>query len=190
MKYRVMGLILLSSVSTIAAADSLDLNLRDQAARLTYTAEMNTNSFSGLSGEVGLFYSEDKDQLDDTLFHAGLSVSGENWSQSGTFDISIGTRLYYTTPGNLDLSALAVGGAVRFSPVHRLGIGGNAYYAPDVTSFQDAKTFWEAGARIDYQLLPQAFVYVGYRHIEVDIENGPDNVELDDNAHVGIKMLF
>lgn len=190
MKYRAMGLLLLSTVSTVAAADSFDFNLRDEAVRATYSMELKSGGFSGLSGELGVLYSEDKKQLDDTMYHAGLHVSGENWSQSGTFDISIGTRFYYTSPANLDLSAMAIGGAVRFSPAHRLGIGGYFYYAPDITAFQDAKTFQEGGVRIDYQLLPQAFVYVGYRNIEVDIVNGPDNVELDDGAHIGIKMLF
>jgi len=190
MKYRAMGLLLLSTASTIAAADNIDLNLRDEAIRATYSMELKSGGFSGLSGELGVLYSEDKKKLNDTLYHAGLHVSGENWSQSGTFDISIGTRFYYTSPANLDLSAMAIGGAVRFSPAHRFGIGGHFYYAPDITSFQDAKTFSEAGIRIDYQLLPQAFVYVGYRTIEVDIVDGPKNVELDDDAHVGIKMLF
>lgn len=187
MKYRAVGLLLLSSVSTVALADNIDLNLHEEAVRLTYTAEMKDN---GLRGDLGVLYSEDKDKLDDTLYHAGLGVSGENWSQSGTFDITIGARFYYTTPGNLDLSAMAVGASVRFSPAHRIGIGGDFYYAPDVTSFQDAEVFQEAGARIDYQILPQAFVYVGYRQIKVDIKDGPNNVELEDNAHIGIKMLF
>jgi hypothetical protein len=54
----------------------------------------------------------------------------------------------------------------------------------------DADSFQETGVTIDYQVLPQAFVYVGYRQIEVDIDNSPDNVELEDDAHLGFKMLF
>jgi hypothetical protein len=190
MKFRAIGLFLLSAVSTIASADNIDFNLRDEAIRASYSMELKSGGFSGLSGELGLLYSEDKKKLDDTLYHAGLHVSGENWSQSGTFDISIGGRLYYATPGNVDLMALAIGGDIRFSPAHRFGIGGHIYYAPDITSFQDAKRFQETGIRVDYQLLPQAFVYLGYRQIEVDIENGAKDVELDDDAHIGIKMLF
>lgn len=188
MKIRAIGLFILSSVSTVVSADNIDLNLRDEAIRASYTMEVSDTS--GLNAELGLLYSEDKDKLDDTLFHAGLHVSGENWSQSGTFDISIGGRVYHTNPGDLDLTAIGFGGQVRFSPVHRLGIGGHVYYAPEITSFDDAETFIESGVRVDYQVLPQAFVYVGYRNIEVDIVDGPDDVELDDNAHVGIKLLF
>jgi hypothetical protein len=188
MKIRAIGLFLLSTVSAAASADNIDLNLRDEAVRASYTMEMGGTS--GLNAELGLLYSEDEEKLDDTLFHAGLHVTGENWSQSGTFDISLGGRIYYTSPGDLDLSALALGGSIRFSPVHRLGIGGHVYYAPEITSYEDCETFIESGVRIDYQLLPQAFVYAGYRHIEVDIVDGADDVELDDDAHIGIKLLF
>ncbi len=191
MNLRVVGAFLLGAVSTVATADSLDINLRDEAIRFVYTAEMKGQGNGGVSTELGLLYSEDKKKLDDTLYHLGLHVSGENWSQSGTFVIKLGGRAYYASPAAYDLAALGFGGALRFSPVHRVGVGAHLYYAPDITSFMDAKSFRETGVKVDYQLLPQAFVYVGYRNIEVDIENGgPSGVELDDNAHVGFKLLF
>ncbi len=190
MKFRLMGLFLLGAVSTAATADNLDINLRDEAIRAIYTMDMSGRGKGGASTEFGLLYSEDKKKLDDSLFHLGLHVTGENWSQSGTFVIALGGRVYYTSPGDLELGALGFGGALRFSPVHRVGIGAHLYYAPDITSFMDAKAFTETGVRVDYQILPQAFVYAGYRTIEVDIEDGPSDVELDDNAHIGFKLLF
>ena len=189
MKFRAVGLFLLGAVSTVASADNIDVNLHDEAIRASYSMELK-NQGTGLSADVGFLYSEDKDKLDDTLYHLGLNVSGENWSQTGTFDISLGGRLYYASPGNVDLAALGVGGTVRFSPAHRFGIGAHLFYAPGITSFMDAERFQETGIRVDYQVLPQAFVYVGYRQIEVDIDNGADDVELEDDAHIGFKLLF
>ncbi|HEX9803970.1 MAG TPA: YfaZ family outer membrane protein [Gammaproteobacteria bacterium] len=190
MNFRAAAFCLLGAAPAIASADSIDLNLHDEAIRFTYTNELKDGGTSGLSLDAGLLYSEDKKRLNDTLYHLGLHVSGENWSQSGTFDIKLGGRFYYASPENVDLAALAVGGALRFSPAHRFGIGAHLYYAPRITSYMDADSFQETGVTIDYQVLPQAFVYVGYRQIEVDIDNGPDNVELEDDAHLGFKMLF
>jgi hypothetical protein len=188
MKLRVAGLFLmLGAASTTAVADSIDVNLRDKAVRLTYAANLSSG---GLNADFGILHNEDKKQLDDTLYHAGLLVSGENWSESGTFDISLGGRLIYTSPGTVDLGALAFGGKLRFSPVHRLGIGGSIFYAPSITSFGDADRYVESSVQIDYQVLPQAFIYIGYRNIEVDIENGPDNIELDEGGIGGFKVLF
>jgi hypothetical protein len=170
-----------------ALADSIDINLHDDAIRGTYTMQLQNTQ--GMSAEAGLLYAEDNDNNSETLVHGGVLVSGENWSKSGTFDIALGGRLVYATPGNLDMMAVAFGGRLRFSPVPRLGIGGHIYYAPDITSFMDADGYQEVELRIDYQVMPQAFVYIGHRNIEVDFGN-PRNWELDDDVHVGFKMTF
>lgn len=170
-----------------AMADSIDINLHDNAIRGTY--EMKLKATQGLSADLGLLYLEDDNRESETMVHAGLHVSGENWSKSGTFDIALGGRLVYATPGDLDVAALALGTRVRFSPVPRLGFGGHIYYAPDITAFMDSVGYQEFGLRLDYQLLPQAFVYVGYRNVEFDLE-GPGELELDDEGHAGFKVLF
>jgi hypothetical protein len=190
MKLRAVGLMLLGAVSTTAVADNIDVNLREDAIRASYSMDLTSRGYNGLSADFGLLYNEDKEQLDDILAHAGLMVSGENWSKSGTFDISLGGRLVHTSPANVDLAALAFGGQVRFSPIHRVGLGGAVFYAPGITSFMDAESYTETNLRLDYQVLPQAFVYLGYRNIEVDIDGGADDAELDEGMHLGFKMLF
>ena len=192
MKRITSGLALL--VAALAAnnsfADSIDFNVHSDALRLSYEMDLSKRGHAGLSADFGVLYSEDEERLDDLLFHAGMHVSGENWSEKGTFDIRLGGRLIYTSPGNVSLSALAPGMQLRFTPIHRVGFGGHFYYAPSILSSQDAERYREYGVRADYQLLPQAFVYVGYRYIDVDIQNGPSAVKLEDNFHVGFKMLF
>jgi hypothetical protein len=189
MKLQTTVALLCVCAATPVLADSIDVNLHDKAIRGTYT--MQLQSTKGLSGEAGLLYVEDAGNSNDseTLLHGGILVSGENWSKSGTFDIALGARLLYATPGDLDMLALAFGGRLRFSPVHRLGIGGHFYYAPDITTFMDSNEYQEVGLRIDYQVLPQAFVYVGHRNIKVDF-GGPRYWEMDDHVHVGFKMTF
>lgn len=190
MKLRAIGFLLLGSVSATAVADNIDVNLREDAIRGSYSMDLSSRGYNGLSADFGLLYNEDKDQLDETMLHAGLMVSGENWSKSGTFDISIGGRLAYASPESVDLAALALGGELRFSPVHRVGLGGAVFYAPGITSFMDAESYTETSLKVDYQVLPQAFVYLGYRNIEVDIEGGENDVELDEGTHLGFKILF
>lgn len=167
-------------------ADSIDINLHGDAIRGTY--KMALTGTKGLSAEMGLLYAEDKYDNNETLIHGGLLVSGENWSKSGTFDIELGGRVVQASPGTKDLLALAFGGRVRFSPAPRFGIGGHIYHAPDITSFQDSDEYNEWGLRADYQVLPQAYIYVGHRTVEADF--GPLNWEMDDDVHVGFKMTF
>ncbi len=191
MKKHAIGLALLAVLSTSAVADNLDIDLRDKAFRGSYS--MNVSGKSGLSTELGVLTNEDPDQLNDTLYYVGLLVTGENWSKSGTFNISLGGKTFYTSKNSVDLSAIAFGGDIRFSPVHRLGIGGSLYYSPEITSFMDCKKYYETNVRVDYQVLPQAFVYANYRNIEVDVDtNGgtATGVELDKGLSIGMKLLF
>ena len=47
----------------------------------------------------------------------------------------------------------------------------------------------EYDIRVEYELLPTANVYVGYRSIEADIKNR-DNVEIDNSAIIGLRFKF
>lgn len=179
-------------LSSWAQADSLDLNLNDDSMRLSYEADMSRSS-KGLMFDAGYYYNDyqDSNRSDADLVHLGLHVTGDNWSQAGVFNIKVGGRLIYTElTSQLDVMALGLGGEVRFSPVHRLGLGVNAYYAPRIATFMDGERYSEFGATIDYQLLKQAYVYVGYRQIDVEIEGVSQKVELDDSGHLGLKLVF
>lgn len=191
MKKYVIGSALLAALSTTAVADSLDIDLRDKAFRGSYTT--NVSGKNGLSAEFGVLTNEDTKQLNDTMYYVGMLVSGENWSKKGTFNISLGGKSFYTSKNSVDLGGIAFGGDIRFSPVHRLGIGGSFYYAPEITSFMDCKKYTETNVRVDYQVLPQAFVYANYRTIEMDIDTNPGTatgVDIDKGLSIGMKLLF
>lgn len=167
-------------------ADSLDLNLNDDSMRMTYEADMG----KGAALDAGYYYNDRINDNDADLMHVGLHVTGDNWSQSGVFNIKVGGRLIYSSVDPFDVMALGLGGEVRFSPVHRLGLGASAYYAPRIASFLDAERYSEYGVKLDYQLLTQAFIYVGYRQISVEVEDISTKYELDDSGHLGLKLLF
>ena len=171
-------------------ADSIDFNVHSDALRFTYEMDLGKRRGPALAADFGLLYSNDKDRLDGSMAHAGLHVRGENWSETGTFDIRLGGRLMHSSRKGANLSALAPGMQLRYTPIHRVGFGGHIYYAPGILAFQDADEYREYGVRADYQLLPQAFVYVGYRYIDVDVKNVSSAVKLEDNFHLGFKMLF
>jgi len=188
MVLRLCGVLLgLTLVAQQAAADSLDLNIHNDAARVTYARAIGAAE-RGLEFDAGLLYAKNPGETDNVV-HAGLMVAGQNWSKQGNFDISVGGRVVAADlkPGNvLDV---AFGGRVRFSPINRFGIGGQIFYAPKITSFLDSEEYTEWGVSTDYQLLTQAFVYVGYRRVETKIKN-KGTFQIDDNLHLGMKLLF
>ncbi len=186
MVLRVLGVVLGVMAAGQVMADSLDLNLHNDALRATYSRGVGASR--GLDLDMGYLYAKNPAQTDH-LLHVGLQVAGQNWSKQGNFDIGLGGRAVFvdTKPGNG--ANIAFGGRVRFSPVQRIGIGGSLFYAPKITSFMDSEGYLEWNLAVDYQLLTQAFVYVGYRKVETDIKNH-GTYKVDDNVHVGMRLQF
>lgn len=184
MKSRLLMSLALAFASGTAAADSLDVNIHNDALRIVYGMGLESVS-RGAELEFGHMFNQD----DQSVSHLGFIVSGENWSNAGVFDIGLGARGVYVDVDHLDATALALGGRVRFSPIQRLGVGAFAFHAPEIVS-NDADGYTEWGVRLDYQVLPQAFVYVGYREIELELEDGGPEVELDDEGHLGMRLMF
>jgi hypothetical protein len=184
MKSRLLVSLALVLASGTAAADSLDINIHNDAMRIIYGMGLDSVS-RGAELELGHMFNQD----DQSVSHIGFIISGENWSDAGTFDIGLGGRAVLVNTDPVDATALALGGRVRFSPLQRLGIGAFVFHAPDIVA-SDADSYTEYGVRLDYQVLPQGFVYVGYRKMELELEDGGPKVELDDNGHVGMRLLF
>lgn len=184
MKSRLLVSFALAFATGTAAADSLDINIHNDALRVIYG--MGVESVSrGAELEFGHMFNQD----DQSVSHIGFIVSGENWSDAGVFDIGLGARAAYIDVDFLDAGALALGGRLRFSPIQRLGIGAFAFHAPDIVT-NDADGYTEWGVRLDYQVLPQAFIYAGYREMELELEDNGPEVEIDDEGHLGMRLMF
>ena len=185
MNSRFHAMALACIVATPAAADSLDINLHDDALRFTYS----TGSFhQGLDLDFGYLYAKKRGH-NGHVAHLGLQVAGQNWSDQGEFDVGMGGRLVYTDTRSGDGTNLALGGTVRFSPIHLVGFNASLFYAPNITSFMDSERYREWGVSVDYQLLARGFIYLGYRDVESRYKNRGTH-KIDDSLHIGMKMLF
>jgi hypothetical protein len=66
---------------------------------------------------------------------------------------------------------------------------GSVYFSPNITTFGDADRFTETGVRVEYEIIPQAAAYLGYRKIRFGLSSAPD-VILDEGIHVGVRLSF
>lgn len=165
-----------------AAAASLDLNLSDEAVWLGYTGAVGA---AALEWSIGALHHKDSGDV----AALGLHVSG---SPATSVSAGIGGKLFYVDEEDLDGGALGIGGFVRFGLAgeDRLGFGGHAYYAPEVTSYSGLEEYGELGVRVDYRILDQAAVYVGYREVQAEFEEVPDSVTIDSGLHFGFELTF
>jgi len=172
-------------MSKTASAEEFNIQLGSESARFMYLTEAFGQDFGRLELEAGFLYLDNGDKL----LNAGLLVRGE--SVSVPMIVSVGARAYYAELGSYTLGAVAIGGDLLLAPESWGGLGLGAYYytAPGVVAFADADDLTEYGAYVNYQITPQANIAVGYKKIDVSIENAAD-ATFDKGSYFSLNISF
>lgn len=187
-RYLTLAVSMLLLTTPAAKADTFDVNLNDDSVQFLYLSPFTSDvGLSGAQLEFGMLYTEE----DDYLGIIGLDIKGEAGSGSPGLVAGVGLRGYGIGTSRADIGALAVGGMVHYSPpsLSRLGLVGQIYYSPEILTFMDGKHLISTEVRVEYKVLTQAVVYVGYRNIDADLDNGGD-IDIDDGGHLGIRYMF
>lgn len=181
-----VALSLLTASATVLA-DTVDVNLRDNSVQLQYATSIGRDSLGSSNLHVGFLYTNDNDRLADL----GIMVKEAVGSNDSGITAGVGLKGLIAKVGNSDAAALAIGGQVRFSvPANaKLGIVGQLYYSPNITTYRDADRYTETTARLEYDIIPQAAAYLGYRRTTFGTISRSDAV-LDSGFHIGVRMSF
>lgn len=187
MSLRPLIAVFLLAGSVPAMAQTFDISLSDDSAKLMYVAPMGQQGFGRGEFDGTLLFTDD----DNILGAVGFGVMGEAGSGSPGLNAGVGVRLYGVNTDSSDVTALTLGGQFRFSPpaLSRLRIAGSFNFAPSIVTFMDGDRFLDTGVSVGYEIFQDAVAYVGYRRIRADIENGPDLI-VDKGAHIGINLQF
>lgn len=182
--------ILCVSSGVAVSAQSIDLSLSNDTALLRYSMPISYSGSGRTDADFGLLYTE----ANDLMGMAGITMSGEAGSQVPGLDGGVGFRAYGVSidRNNADIGAVTIGGMLKYVPpgLNRVGLVGALNYSPNITTFGDAKSFWDFTARVEYEVLPAASVYLGYREVGVRMEISDRDIKLDQGAHIGLKMSF
>jgi len=183
MRLRFLAAVLVSGFSGSVLADSIDINLNSDSIQATYASYWGAADFT--AGFVS------NGEQDDWVASVGLLARGTKQSQRSRSDVGLGGKVYVVSVGNRDIYALGLGGAGRVFPGNgSIGIGGYGFYAPDVVTGGDGKSFWEAGVYVDFEVVKNtADIYVGYRKLRAELDTGA-NVTVDKGGHVGVRISF
>lgn len=183
--------LLLSAIAVPAQAEIFDLSIGD-------------NSFRGsFYGPLSRFVADTNGQYDagvivrpkreDDLFvaHVGALVTGDAGARDFNLAAGLGVRGVYIGRDHDSGGALALGGQAeaRYPGYERIGLSVYGYYAPEVICFGEFDQYYEIGTGLDYQVLKNASVYVGYRNVKVELETGQD-ITADNGLHVGMRLSF
>lgn len=138
-------------------------------------------------GTLGLFFGED----DDIAAHARILRYGEP-DEDTPLALGIGLGVFgaFVDESDDELAAITLTGAAEYTfeldyPV-RLGL--EASYAPGMATFFDGDRVIDLLARAETDLSGWATAFLGYRHLEVDLDEG--DAELDGAFQLGVRLGF
>ncbi|MBA3581672.1 MAG: hypothetical protein H0W44_04380 [Gammaproteobacteria bacterium] len=195
MLQRILVSLMLLVMSVYAQAQGIDFRLSSESAEFNYL--MKTTTKIGVGGAdvgMGLFWNENDDLLANFKGTVSGALTGTNRSVSigGGIKFVLGKVDRLDDDSDNEIGSLAIGGKIAyiFPATTPMSVYVEGFYAPDVTSFADNKSFTELNIGFDVEVAAQSRLYVGYHKMEVDFEDGLSDYELDDNLHVGVQLSF
>ena len=200
-----LGLISVITASAFAM-HGVDININDNDLELgaaldmgqfINTVEPNTVFVGGryLKGsEDHSDFANNNNAYYEANFLMQKPISGSNVT------IGLGVKANHTRADfankTLDFTSIPLGLELGYklpvaTPVP-LYLGGKIYYAPEVLSMNDAKSFLEYRINLDVEVIPNGRVTLGYRNIDTnyDVSGVTQNIHYNRSAYVGFKFQF
>ena len=192
MKRMIALLGFLAAASSLPArAEILDINLGHNSVRVALSGPF-AHLWSDLRGQYDAGVVIRPKTSDDLLqVHAGGLVTGDAGARGVDLAAGLGIRGIYVGRDGDSGGAFALGGQfeARLPSFNRVGLTGYGYYAPDATSLGELRGYYEYAAALDYQVVRDAAVYVGYRNIRYDI-GSVGKVTADTGIRAGLRLNF
>ena len=178
----------LISVTSIAAADTLDIGLSNTTAQFKYGVA------SGLAGKSEVYGELMYNDKNSVIGGVGLLVANDEMKVPG-LTIGIGAKALASTikdSPRTNSSAIALGAQVRYElpAERRVAFSGEGYFAPKIITFGDADRYQQYGARAEFSISSQLQVYAGYRKTWFIVKGTGAQSVLINGPHVGVQLSF
>lgn len=179
--------VVLATTAFSIQADNLDVNLGSDAASVNFSTSLTS---TGLVGDLGYLHHTDRVDIGS----AGLQVMGDSNPAGSPFIFAVGGKVFFISPKQNNAgNGLVLGFGGRFNytwpSYNRFKIGGELYYAPNIVSFNNADRYLQYSVNAGYEILHNAELYVGYRHISAAFTN-TSTLTLDNTFMVGFNLSF
>jgi hypothetical protein len=180
----------LAAAAPGASAEILDLTFADNSFRVNFAGPLQRIVDVKGQYDAGFVL---RPSTDDDLIqvHMGVLLTGDAGARVVDLAAGIGGRVIYVGREHDSGGALAPGGQVevRWPALERLGLSAYVYGAPEATCFGELRGYLEYAVAVDYDVIRNAAIYVGYREVSYDI-GAFEDVKGDDGVHFGLRLKF
>ena len=186
MKLPAFAAVAMLSVSLHTQAASVEVALSEDNAKFSLNSYIGGMADGRATMSAGYFYNED--HVD--ILNLGLHIVDVVGSTTPGLQVGVGVQGYFSDISSHEGAALGLGAIIsyRAPQLKRVNFVAHGHYAPGITSYMDTERFSEYGIAIEYSLLPQADIFIGYRDIKVEEEFR--EFSIDDSGHLGLRISF
>jgi hypothetical protein len=166
---------------------AVELYISDDALQAQYVRALDLGELGPTEMRIGFFYNEDRDLIGvgDLLANVGDDVGVRS------LEVRVGTRVYgaFLAPEDQDVFGIGVGGEAQyfFGSARNTSVTLSLFYSPDIVTFGQADNVKDGSLRLMTRLRSGTDIFVGFRVFEIDL---PEDREVDDNLHVGLRRSF
>jgi opacity protein-like surface antigen len=188
MKSVFLSLFILTSFSVSCWAGSFSFDFNNHSTQLGYIQQLQQQPYGEMLAKVRYLYN---DSSDTNLLGLAVGVLGSPGNVDG---LKLGIDLAVNggrTANSDDVLAFGVGLLTQYSPPALAGFGVDAHfvYSPEIFTYKDSEDYLEWGVGVNYQVLPNAKITLGYQDIQVKLKNA-GNHDLDNTVRVGVIFTF
>jgi hypothetical protein len=159
-------------------ANDIELAISDELIDLKMTAEYEKD-FSGSFAYMHADYEGiESDQLSYTFATQG---------KINKLGIMLGARAFLLDVEGNDGYGVALGAGGSLGLINKVSISGEVYYAPDIITGGDFDHTRDMSLRLNYQLIENGAVFIGYRNFEAEERS---DVDVYDDPYLGIRFSF
>lgn len=184
------GLCALSTLTLMLApatyANEFDLRLSDDAIHAHYSV---ANTKGNAQFGAGYFYKNEDEAIN--IINLDLHTKGRTAIANLPTTVGIGFQANVFKEGRFKGSAIGIGGSVRMNIPEIPGISVETaiHYAPSILAFGDSDEFRRLRLQLNYRIIENADISVGYRYLNVGVEKA-GNHTFESGAFLGLKISF
>lgn len=191
--FKKIGLFI-ATVTTVFAMHSAEININDED--LEVAARFDVGQFDdNVEPEkflVGIKYlngSDDNSDVNsvDDYYEVSLLLQGQMENENLVLGLGIKlnkTKGFSSVPLGIEASYRL---PADMMPIY---LNGMFYYAPSVLTLEDADSFLEYRVGLDFEVIEDGRVLVGYRVMNTDYDDIRGDVEYNKSAYIGFKFAF
>jgi hypothetical protein len=174
-------------ISLSVSANEFDMRISDDSIHGNFSIFKED---SDAQFGIGYFYKNEDEAIN--IMNIDLHTKGQTAIANLPTTVGIGFSANLFKEGNFKGSAIGIGGSVRVNipETPGLSIETALHYGPNVLSFGDSDEFRRFRLQVNYRIIESADISLGYRYLNVGVEETNDNHTFESGAFLGLKLSF